>query len=140
MWYHGYMIDFPIGDLIDDSSCMLWLERHLRPSGLTGRHCRHADRRLLHAPGHFPADRCRACGAHTASWGYSRRPSQRETYTSPMSTGTSTSGPTTAASASPEAIPKTLIATAMASSKLLLAAVNDRVAVSAYGNFQIPPD
>ena len=43
-------------------------------------------------------------------------------------TGTSTSGPMTAAKASPELMPKTATATAMASSKLLLAAVNERVA------------
>jgi hypothetical protein len=35
----------------------------------------------------------------------------------------------TAAKAAPELIPKTAIATAIASSKLLLAAVNDKVAV-----------
>ncbi len=43
-------------------------------------------------------------------------------------TGTSTSGPMTAAKATPESMPYTATATAMASSKLLLAAVNDRVA------------
>ena len=46
-----------------------------------------------------------------------------------MSAGTSTSGPITAANAAPWSIPKTATATAMASSKLLLAAVNDSVAV-----------
>ena len=44
-------------------------------------------------------------------------------------TGTSTSGPITAANAAPELIPKTATATAMASSKLLLAAVNASVVV-----------
>jgi hypothetical protein len=39
----------------------------------------------------------------------------------------------TAANASPELIPKTAMATAMASSKLLLAAVNDSVADSECG-------
>jgi hypothetical protein len=48
-----------------------------------------------------------------------------------MSTGTSTNGPTTAASASPEATPKTPMATAIASSKLSLAAVNESVVASA---------
>ncbi len=56
---------------------------------------------------------------------------QRETCTKPINTGTSTSGPMTAANAAPELIPKTAIATAIASSKLLLAAVNDSVAVFA---------
>jgi len=46
-----------------------------------------------------------------------------------MSTGTSTKGPMTAAKATPELMPKTAMATAMANSKLLLAAVNDKVAV-----------
>ena len=44
-------------------------------------------------------------------------------------TGTSTKGPITAAKAAPELRPKTAIATAIASSKLLLAAVNARVVV-----------
>jgi hypothetical protein len=44
-------------------------------------------------------------------------------------TGTSTSGLITAAKATPELIPKTATATATASSKLLLAAVNESVAV-----------
>ena len=43
-------------------------------------------------------------------------------------TGTSMRGPMTAAKASPEFMPKTATATAMASSKLLLAAVKDSVA------------
>jgi hypothetical protein len=41
--------------------------------------------------------------------------------------GTSTNGPITAANAAPELIPNTPIATAIANSKLLLAAVNDSV-------------
>src|SRR6266511_2180851 len=61
MWYHRYMIDFPIADLMDDSICTLWLERQLHPSGLTRPHCGHAERRLFRTPGHFPAYRCRAC-------------------------------------------------------------------------------
>src|SRR5690606_28513574 len=54
---------------------------------------------------------------------------QSATFTNPISTGTSTSGPMTAAKAAPCPIPKTAIATAMASSKLLLAAVKLSVAV-----------
>jgi hypothetical protein len=46
-----------------------------------------------------------------------------------MSTGTSTSGPMTAANAAPCAIPKVATATAMASSKLFDAAVKERVVV-----------
>src|SRR5690606_30459900 len=51
------------------------------------------------------------------------------TFTSAISTGTSTSGPITAANAAPCAIPNVPTATAIASSKLLLAAVNDSVTV-----------
>src|SRR5919197_3696355 len=61
MWYHSYMIDFPIAELMDDSICTIWLERHLHPSGLTCPHCGHSERRLFRAQGHFPAYRCRAC-------------------------------------------------------------------------------
>jgi len=52
---------------------------------------------------------------------------QNAKFTNAIITGTSTNGPITAAKASPELMPKTAMATAMASSKLLLAAVNDRV-------------
>ena len=48
----------------------------------------------------------------------------RATFTNPISTGASTSGPMTAANATPEFIPNTATDTAIASSKLLLAAVN----------------
>lgn len=51
-----------------------------------------------------------------------------DTLTKPIKTGTSTSGPTTVANATGELIPKTAIATAMASSKLLPDAVNAKVA------------
>jgi hypothetical protein len=54
------MIDFPSGELLDDSICTLWLERHLHPRGLTCPHCGHSERRLFRAQGHFPAYRCRA--------------------------------------------------------------------------------
>jgi hypothetical protein len=35
MCYHGRMIDCPIAELMDESLCTLWLERHLHPPGLT---------------------------------------------------------------------------------------------------------
>ena len=57
------------------------------------------------------------------------RPNHSATLTRPMSTGTSTSGPITLANAWPELRPKTAMLTAMASSKLLLAAVKLSVAV-----------
>src|SRR5919112_62761 len=55
------MIDFPIGALLDDSICLLWLERHLHPAGFTCPHCGSLSRRIFRAQGHFPAYRCRAC-------------------------------------------------------------------------------
>src|SRR5690625_2620397 len=66
--------------------------------------------------------------ADTTSGKYFRR-SHSATVTSPIRTGTSTKGPTTAAKATPEPRPKTVIATARANSKLLLAAVNARAVV-----------
>jgi transposase-like protein len=61
MWYHSLMIDFPITELLDDSICTLWLERHLHPDGLRCPDCGHSERRLFRDQGHFPAYRCRAC-------------------------------------------------------------------------------
>jgi transposase-like protein len=58
------MIDFPIGELLDDSIYTLWLERHLHPEGLTCPHCGHSERRLFRAQGHCPAYRCRACDGY----------------------------------------------------------------------------
>lgn len=55
------MLDCPIGELMDERICMIWLERHLHPSGLTCPHAGHAERRLFRGPGDFPVSRCRAC-------------------------------------------------------------------------------
>jgi transposase-like protein len=55
------MIDFSITDLLDDSSCMPWLERHLHPDGLKCPRCASTARRLFRTQGHFPAYRCRSC-------------------------------------------------------------------------------
>src|SRR3546814_10286329 len=54
--------------------------------------------------------------------GNQRRPNQKATPTSRMRTGTSTSGPITAAKATADARPKAAMAAAIASSKLLPAA------------------
>ena len=64
----------------------------------------------------------------TASPKY-RRWKNSETFTNPIITGTSTSGPITAANAAPELMPNTDTATAIASSKLFEAAVKESVAV-----------
>jgi len=55
--------------------------------------------------------------------------SQKETRTKSINAGTSTKGPTTPANACPEFNPNTAIATAMANSKLLPAAVKATAAV-----------
>jgi transposase-like protein len=55
------MIDFPIAELLDDSICLIWLERYLHPAGFTCPHCGSLKRRLFREQGHFPAYRCRVC-------------------------------------------------------------------------------
>jgi transposase-like protein len=55
------MIDFPITELLDDSICTLWLERHLHPSGVKCPRCASLERRLFREQGYFPAYRCRTC-------------------------------------------------------------------------------
>jgi transposase-like protein len=60
------MIDFPIAELLDDSMCTIWLERHLHLHGLVCPHCGHSERRLFREQSYFPAYRCRACeGSYT---------------------------------------------------------------------------
>ena len=58
------MIDFPIAELLDDSICLIWLERHLYPAGLTCSHCGSPKRRVFREQGRFPAYRCRDCDGY----------------------------------------------------------------------------
>jgi len=58
------MIDFPIGELLDDRICLIWLARHRHAEGFTCPRCGRTERRLCRAPGHFPADRCRVCDGY----------------------------------------------------------------------------
>jgi transposase-like protein len=58
------MIDFPIAELLDDSICLLWLERHLHPDGFACPRCHRPERRLFRQQGAFPAYRCRACDGY----------------------------------------------------------------------------
>jgi transposase-like protein len=58
------MLDFPITDLLDDSLCMLWLERHLHPEGFRCPHCGSTNRRFFRQQRHFPAYRCRDCDGY----------------------------------------------------------------------------
>jgi transposase-like protein len=64
VWYHADMIDFPIAELLDDSICLIWLERHLHPDGFACPHCHSPERRLFRQQGDFPAYRCRACDGY----------------------------------------------------------------------------
>src|SRR5918996_1851702 len=58
------MIDFPMAELLDDSICTLWLERHLHPGGLKCPGCGSTERRLFRPQQLFPAYRCRACDGY----------------------------------------------------------------------------
>jgi transposase-like protein len=58
------MIDFPIAELLDDSICLIWLERHLHPDGFACPRCQSPERRLFRQQGAFPAYRCRACDGY----------------------------------------------------------------------------
>jgi transposase-like protein len=58
------MIDFPIGELLDDSICLIWLERYLHADGCKCPRCGSAEPRLFRAQGQFPAYRCRACNGY----------------------------------------------------------------------------
>lgn len=58
------MIDFPIGELLDESICLIWLERYLHAEGFACPRCSCTERRLFRAQGHFPAYRCRACDGY----------------------------------------------------------------------------
>jgi hypothetical protein len=59
------MIDFPIGELLDDRTCLIWLERHLHPQGLACPHCQSPERRLFRPQGDCPAARCRGCDGYS---------------------------------------------------------------------------
>ena len=55
------MIDFLITELLDDATCVAWLEQHLHPAGLTCPRCHSTDRRLFRHHAFFPTYRCRTC-------------------------------------------------------------------------------
>lgn len=58
------MIDFPIGELMDEAACVTWLDQQLHPEGLVCPHCGSSDRRLFRRQGWFPAYRCRQCDGY----------------------------------------------------------------------------
>jgi transposase-like protein len=55
------MIDFPITELLDDATCLAWLEQYIHPNGFVCPHCGSPDRRLFVRRQAFPGYRCRAC-------------------------------------------------------------------------------
>ena len=55
------MIDFPITELLDDATCLAWLEQFIHPNGFVCPHCGSPDRRLFVRRQAFPGYRCRAC-------------------------------------------------------------------------------
>ena len=64
------MIDFSLDGLLDESSCLLWLEQHLHPDGLKCPRCASTERRISKPGKSFPGYRCRACDRyHTALTG-----------------------------------------------------------------------
>lgn len=58
------MIDFPIGELMDEAACLYWLERHLYPSGLCCPRCGSRSYRSFRPRQVFPVTRFR--GVHKA--------------------------------------------------------------------------
>jgi hypothetical protein len=57
------MIDFPIGELLDDAACLAWLECYRYPDGWVCPHCGSPERcRFRHQT--FPAYRSRACDGY----------------------------------------------------------------------------
>jgi len=55
------MIDFPIDELLDETACLQWLERHLHPEGLHCPRCGSPERRVFRPNAAFPAYRCKQC-------------------------------------------------------------------------------
>jgi transposase-like protein len=55
------MIDFPIDDLLDETACLAWLEKHLHPEGLRCPRCGVPERRPARRAAAFPAYRCHEC-------------------------------------------------------------------------------
>ena len=60
------MIDFPIAELLDDRSCLIWLERHLHLDWLACPHCHRTEHRLFRQQADFPASRCHVCDGYYA--------------------------------------------------------------------------
>src|SRR5215212_9483022 len=59
------MIDFPIGELLDEDECVEWLQKYLHPDGLECPRCGSGERRVAQRNGsgaaRWSAYRCKAC-------------------------------------------------------------------------------
>jgi transposase-like protein len=55
------MIDFPLGELLDEVRCTEWLAAHLHPNGLSCPNCQSERRRNFRQLRHWQAYRCLAC-------------------------------------------------------------------------------
>lgn len=55
------MIDFPIGDLMDEDACRDWLVRYLHPDALACPRCGAEERRVAQQNGFWTGWRCRLC-------------------------------------------------------------------------------
>jgi transposase-like protein len=64
VWDDTDMIDFPSAELLDDSICLIWLERHLHPDGFACPHCHSRERRLFRQQADCPAYRWRPCDGY----------------------------------------------------------------------------
>jgi transposase-like protein len=55
------MLDFPIGELLDEEASAAWLEHHLHPDGFRCPGCGSSERRVARRRGPFTGYRCLAC-------------------------------------------------------------------------------
>lgn len=55
------MFVFPIGELMDEATCLSWLEQHLHPAGFRCPRCQSTNRREFRMYQAFPSYRCRDC-------------------------------------------------------------------------------
>ena len=58
------MIDFPIGELLDEQASLEWLESYLHPAGLKCPRCGSVERRQARCVGVLTAYRCKACDCY----------------------------------------------------------------------------
>jgi hypothetical protein len=59
------MIDFPSTELLDDSICLSWLERHRHPDGFACPHCHSHERQLFRPQADVLTYRCHTCDGYS---------------------------------------------------------------------------